>query len=292
MNSLIQINNQIQKLDLDIVDVLYCGYSTVALSPHSKSIYYGIGQQFNNFLTEKNMKLSPIAIRDFLMSRPWEPSTRNLKLNALVKIISNQPSVRGNPVLISAIREEIKQNVSRTKIDKAVRKGDYLEDVDFDDLVSRCNDEKMSFVMEFLFVTGCRVSEMINIRLSDIELNQSAAHIWVVGKGNKQRCVFTTKILIAEIKDIFKSINYLFDNERHKPQDRSNLWRNMKNIGIECGYEFIHPHIFRHSCAMKLKKEGKSPDFVKEYLGHDKVETTLEYYYHSKVDDEVIKLFN
>jgi len=288
----IQINSQIQSLNLDVIEALYCGNSTVALSPHSKAIYYGIGKQFNNFLAEKNMSLSPIAIKQFLMSRPWEPSTRNLKLNALVKIIANQYSIRGNPVLIAAVREAIKQNVSRTKIDKAVRKGDYLEDKDFDDLVSKCQDEKLSFIMEFLFVTGCRVSEMINVRLSDVESNETAAHIWVIGKGNKQRCVFTTNILIDEIKKTFNSINYLFDNKKHKPLDRSNLWKDMKKIGLETGYEFIHPHIYRHSTAMKLKKEGKSPDYVKEYLGHDNVKTTLEYYYHSKVDDDVVNLFN
>jgi len=292
LNSL-QINNtEIQELNLDVVEALYCGNSTVALSPHSKVIYYGIGRQFNNFLAEKNINLSPIAIQQFLMSRPWEPSTRNLKLNALVKIIANQYSVRGNPVLVAAIREAIKQNVFRTKIDKAVRKGDYLTDKDFDDLVSKCQKEKTSFIMEFLFVTGCRISEMINIRLSDIKISRDrSAHIAIIGKGNKQRVVYTMKILIDEIKNVFNSQNYLFDNNKHKPLDRKNLWKDMKKVGIETGYEFIHPHIFRHSTAMKLKEEGMTPDYVKEYLGHNSVKTTLEYYYHSKVESNVVKLF-
>jgi len=292
MDSLIQINNQVQKLNLDIVESLYCGNSTVALSLHSKSIYYGIGQQYNQFLTDKNMTVSPISIRDFLMSRPWESSTRNLKLNALIKIITNQPVLRGDPIFISAIRDAIRRVVPRIKIDKAVRSGDYLEDFDIDDLISRCNDPRMSFIMEFLFVTGCRISEMINIRLGDINLNGTTANIKVVGKGNKQRIVFAKKVLIEEIKEVFNSRKYLFDNKRYSNYDRSNLWRYIKEIGIETGYEFIHPHIFRHSCAMKLKKEGQSPDFVQQYLGHDKVETTLEYYYHSKVDENVVRLFN
>lgn len=272
--------------------MLYCGNTTMALSPHSKAIYNGIGNQYNQFLMEKNMTVSPISIREFLMSRPWEPSTRNLKLNALIKIIINQYSVRGNPVFAAAIRDAIRQTISRTKIDKAVRKGDYLEDSDIDDLISKCNDERISFIMEFLFITGCRVSEMIGIRLSDVQKNGVSASIKVVGKGNKQRVVFAKNVLIDEIKDVFKSNNYLFDNQRHNRYDRSNLWRYLKDIGIEAGYEFIHPHIFRHSCAMKLKKEGMSPDYVQQYLGHDKVETTLEYYYHSKVDDDIVNLFN
>ena len=73
--------------------------------------------------------------------------------------------------------------------------------------------------------------------------------------------------------------------------DRSNLWRDMKQAGIEAGFEFIHPHIFRHSCAMYLKAQGKTADYIQQYLGHEKVDTTIKYYFHHKVDRDVVELF-
>lgn len=291
MNSLTQINNQVQNLDLEIIEVLHCGDTNVALSPHSKAVYYGIGRQFNDYLVKKNMGLSPIAIKKFLESQPWQATTRNLKRNALMKIVINQPAVNGNPVLISAIKEAIRQEVPRVKIDESVRKGDYLTEDDLNDLISKVLDQRLAFIMEFLWMTGCRVSEMTGIRLGDINLQDGIANIRITGKGNKQRVVFIKEVIFKEVKNEFQSINYLFDNKVHKRMDRSNLWRDMKQAGIEAGFEFIHPHIFRHSTAMYLKAQGKTADYIQQYLGHKKLETTIDYYFHHKVDRDIVELF-
>jgi len=288
MNSLIQTNN-LSQVDLDIIDVLHIYNSTVPLSDKSKEIYFNIGSEFNQFLFNQKLRLSADAVKQFLFSKVWSEATYNLKLSALTKLISAQTN---DPMLIVAIKEAIRQSCKRVKINRAITKDDYLTESQVDDIISKCKTQT-GFLIEFLFKTGCRISEAINARLANIRKSNGIANIEVVGKGNKQRSVFTDIALINEIQEQFQGNVYLFETGKHTRFKRQNLWKDIKDAGSVSGYEFIYPHIFRHSCAEHLKSKGKDVKFVQKYLGHASPVVTIEFYFHDQPQgDDVVGLFN
>nr|MBC8182735.1 site-specific integrase [candidate division KSB1 bacterium] len=72
--------------------------------------------------------------------------------------------------------------------------------------------------------------------------------------------------------------------------NRVNIFRIIRKAGEKAGFS-IHPHTLRHSCAMHLKFMGKSPQYIQKYLGHSKVNITIEHYFHDKPEDEVMDIF-
>lgn len=286
---LTKITTDIQALDLNVIHQMHVHNSAIALNDSSKDLYTMIGGQYNQFLDDNNLSVSPLSVKQFLLSKEWKASTFNSKLNALRKIIANQSQVAGNFLLIAGIKEAINQTIKRVKLNEAITKDDYLTEQQINNVISYC-DERHGFIIEFLFKTGCRISEMINTKLDDIHENGKITKIDVIGKGNKQRHVFIDSYLLNYIKNCYLSQSYLFENTLHKQLNRSNVYKKVHQFGSMAGFN-IGNHTLRHSCAMHLKEAGKSPQYIQKYLGHKDVATTLKYYFHEKPDEEVIECF-
>jgi len=283
-------NGDIQQLDLSVIDILHVKNSSSALAKLSKETYNSTGVQYNNYLEETNQSVNIDSIKNYLYSQTWQPSTYNLKINALKKLILNQQHFLGNPILSSAIQEAFKQNIKRVKINKSIMREDYCTEDEIKEIVSK-NDEWIGFIIEYLFKTGCRVSEMINTKLVNIKSYNDTTEINIVGKGNKQRTVYIDPILYFDIKNHFFPKVYLFETKKHTPYDRSNVWDYTLRAGIVCGI-YLNPHKLRHSCAMHLKHQNKDSKYIQQYLGHTDVATTIEHYFHDKVESNVTQLFS
>lgn len=139
----------------------------------------------------------------------------------------------------------------------------------------------------FLYGTGCRVSELINLNLNDF----SATEKWVkvMGKGQKERLVPLTEALysllekyLAESRPVLAGSNAagnaLFLNDRGHRPSRIDIWRWLASWSVKAGFsEPVHPHRFRHGCATALLEGGADLRSIQMLLGHSSIQTTQIY---------------
>ena len=141
-------------------------------------------------------------------------------------------------------------------------------------------------MLELAYGSGLRVSELVNLRLS--ALNLEARLVMVYGKGNKERMVpfgsGARRALIAYLKngrpELLKErqSNVLFVARAGRPMTRQAFFKNLKNwaIGVP-GLDQVHPHALRHSFATHLLLGGADLRSVQEMLGHSDISTTQIY---------------
>jgi integrase/recombinase XerD len=151
-------------------------------------------------------------------------------------------------------------------------------------------------VLELLYACGTRVSELINIKISDLFFDDDV--IRVFGKGSKERIIpigrsavnWTNKYLKGSrvlLMKKSKSENYLFLNNRGTKLSRMGVWKIVDRYVKEAGIEKeVHPHTFRHSFATHLLEGGADLRAVQEMLGHADISTTQIY---THIDRDYIK---
>ncbi len=151
-------------------------------------------------------------------------------------------------------------------------------------------------ILELLYSSGLRVSELIELKITDLFLDDEV--IRVLGKGSKQRIVpigssaieWMNQYMIKSrplLEKKAKSKNYVFLNTRGTKLSRMGLWKIVDRYTKEAGIEKeVHPHTFRHSFATHLLEGGANLRSVQEMLGHSDISTTQIY---THVDREYIK---
>ncbi len=151
-------------------------------------------------------------------------------------------------------------------------------------------------IIETLYSSGLRVSELINLKISN--LYKDVAFLRVLGKGNKERLVpigsDALKFVIIYINEIRCHVNvqsgyedFIFLNRRGKNLTRVMIFTIIKNLAKKIGLKKnISPHTFRHSFATHLIEGGADLRAVQEMLGHESI-TTTEIYTH--LDREYLK---
>ena len=174
--------------------------------------------------------------------------------------------------------------------------GKYLPEVLTIDEVDRLLDitpkDAFTFrnrcILELLYSTGIRISELVGLKLENLSLNDSL--IKVMGKGSKERVVplndITTDYLRDYITDVrpkmLKKVqtDYLFLNNHGKPITRQAVFKMIKARALEVGIKKnISPHTMRHSFATHMLEGGADIRFIQELLGHSDAQTT-EIYTH------------
>ncbi len=136
-------------------------------------------------------------------------------------------------------------------------------------------------MLELLYATGLRVSELINIKLSDINIDE--CYVKVFGKGGKERLVVFGSKAQSYIKRYLRirkntKSDALFLTRLKKPISRIEFWRQLKQIAINAGItKKISPHTLRHSFATHLLTGGADIRVVQEMLGHSSISTTQIY---------------
>lgn len=146
-------------------------------------------------------------------------------------------------------------------------------------------------LLEFMYATGCRVSEAVGTNLDDIDLEEKVVRL--MGKGSKQRLVplgsYARNSVVAylnagrgelERRSTAKvpERRALFLNKRGKRISRQSVWEIVKTAGGRAGItKPLHPHTLRHSFATHLIQGGADVRTVQELLGHASVTTTQIY---------------
>jgi integrase/recombinase XerD len=153
--------------------------------------------------------------------------------------------------------------------------------------LSKQEGHRNKAIIETLYGCGLRVSELVNLRLTDIHYGEG--FVVVTGKGNKQRLVPVSGKALKEI-DIYKLYrnrlpaiydqNILFLNRRGSKLSRAMIFTMIKDLAGKAGIrKNISPHTFRHSFATHMIEAGADLRAVQEMLGHESILTT-EIYTH------------
>jgi len=143
-------------------------------------------------------------------------------------------------------------------------------------------------MLEFAYATGVRVSELLNLKKSDLFLKDEVVRIF--GKGSKERLVpigshaiywmeqYLTKVRPVLAKKKFESKDYVFLNYRGKKLSRMGFFKILRGYVVQAGIDKnVHPHTIRHSFATHLLERGADIRVVQELLGHSKISTTQIY---------------
>jgi integrase/recombinase XerD len=142
-------------------------------------------------------------------------------------------------------------------------------------------------ILELLYATGLRVSELVSLNVPDIDFQESYIRCW--GKGSRERIVYLYPKALAELKSYLdtarivlvgprKDETALFVNHRGERLTRQWVWNILKTCSKKAGIdERITPHTLRHSFATHLLQNGASLRHVQELLGHSSISTTQVY---------------
>ena len=178
---------------------------------------------------------------------------------------------------------------------------DTLSEKEIDQLIAQIDlslpeGERNRAILETLYGCGLRVSELTELKLSDLFFEEN--FIRVIGKGNKQRLIpisnYTIKFINIYRNEIRVHIpiqkgfeDYLFLNRRGKKLTRVMIFTIIKQLTEKAGIrKKISPHTFRHSFATHLLKNGADLRSIQMMLGHESI-TTTEIYTH--LDDTMIR---
>ena len=146
-------------------------------------------------------------------------------------------------------------------------------------------DIRNKAMLEIIYATGLRVSELVNLKIYDIDINE--ALVRTMGKGSKERIIPIGEYAIEAIKNYLKvrgsflkkEINdYLFLNNHGKKMTRQGFFKILKKIAKEKNIKKeISPHTLRHSFATHMINNGADLKTIQELLGHSDISTTQIY---------------
>ena len=177
--------------------------------------------------------------------------------------------------------------ISNPKVEKKLPKYLTINEIETILNVPDMNDKigiRDAFILELLYVSGIRVSELVNIKLNDIE--ESQRRIKILAKGNKERyvlygsrCSELLKKYISVRSDFLKYPNdYLILSKTGRKINTREVRNIINRIKTKAGVSIsISPHTFRHTFATHMLNEGADIRAVQELLGHENLSTTTIY---------------
>lgn len=194
------------------------------------------------------------------------------------------------------IKTDVAVAISRPKLRKLIPKTLSIEDVDvlLDIKFTSVFDYRNKAMLELLYGTGLRISELINLKVFDFDY--TACIIRVMGKGRKERIIplgeysiYYIKLYLEHRKDLLhgKTSEYMFLNNRGDRISRQGFFKILKKLLQEKGLNpDVSPHTLRHSFATHLLSRGADLRTIQELLGHSDVSTTKIY---THVADDKVK---
>lgn len=239
-----------------------------------------------NYCESKKIKINKISkneIQEYIrfINKDLNSSTtsRNIStLKSFYKYLLLDKEITQNPM----------SDINNPKMKKKLPKVLTEEEVDrlLDINLQTDFDYRNKAMLELMYSSGLRVSELINLKVNDIDLQQELVRIF--GKGSKERIIPLNEYAVSALNDymndhranLFKHgyNDYLFLNNHGLPMTRQGFFKNLKKIALEKGIETdFSPHTLRHSFATHLLKHGADLRSIQELLGHSDISSTQIY---------------
>lgn len=221
--------------------------------------YYGIMRE------QRHIKMSTMQTRLHYLSSFWD-------------FMITEEMVHSNPV----------KRVGLLKLEKTIKKPYSSEEME--SLRSNCIELRDRAIVEFLYSTGIRVSELVSLNVGDIEMGKQ--ELIVYGKGSKERKTYLTdsakfylrRYLQVRCKDEGITLEdlqalplFVTLDRPHNRLTVAGIQYMLRQLGERSKVKNVHPHRFRRTIATDLLNRGMPIEQVKEFLGHEKLDTTMIY---------------
>lgn len=244
------------------------------------------------FLRENEISSTPISIDEDTIQQFIYEIAKKINPRSQARIISGLRSFFDYLIFEDYRKTNPTDLIEAPKIGRKLP--DTLAENEINELISAIDlsnpqGERNRTIIETMYCCGLRVSELINLKISDLFFDEG--FIRVIGKGNKQRYVpihYTTqKYVLFYIRDIRPHIkpqkgfeDTIFLNRRGKDLTRQMIFIILKDLAIKIDLnKKISPHTLRHSFATHLLKNGADLRAIQQMLGHESI-TTTEVYVH------------
>lgn len=227
------------------------------------------------------LKYSEEDVRDYLEYLYSRGLSRNTISRKLSSIRSFYRYMEDEGKIFQNYFKEVSNPKKKSLLPKYARDSDLekmFHAFSLDDVLGQRN----ALVLEMLYATGVRVSELVNICVGDINLYDKTIHI--LGKGRKERVVFfgsyCEDVLRKYLNDGYLKLNqkqskYLFLNKNGEKLSSRYVRKIIDMAVLKCGVDYhISPHTLRHTFATDMLNNGADLMTVKELLGHSSVNTT------------------
>lgn len=255
------------------------------LSKNTLKLYKIYIEEFLNLLHKPIEEVSPNDIRAYLYNIQKQRGISNRTLDSRRTTLSSFFSWSAAEGYLSSNPMVTIKPIKYTRKPRQPMSGVQTENVR-----ESCETIRERAMVEFLYSTGCRVSELVCLNKNDIDLN--TCEVTLLGKGNKYRTSYMSIKSMLLLKAYFDSRKD--DNEAvfvtykspYRRMSKSAVERSVKKIGERCGMPKLYPHLFRHTIATNWLAKGKDVTQLKEFLGHESLETTMIY---AKVNKSKVK---
>ncbi|SHH30907.1 tyrosine recombinase XerD subunit [Thermosyntropha lipolytica DSM 11003] len=271
---------------------LFMAYLTYerGLSPNSVAAYNRDLEKFYAFLQEKGMnnKIEDIGRDDILEFLAWQLNhgmahtsvARSLScLKSFYKFLQMEGYIEKNPVLnleTPKVKRKLPAVLSVEEIEKIMQQPNVLTPLGIRDRA----------MLELMYGTGVRVSELLSLKLDDINL--TAGFLRCLGKGSKERIVPVNKTALDWVQRyLARARNFLIKNHLEKSlfvnangrrMSRQGFFKILARYAEQAGIKKeVTPHTLRHSFATHLLENGADLRVVQELLGHADISTTQIY---------------
>ncbi len=286
------------KIDDAIDDFLnYCVFEK-GLSDRTKESYKNDLDIYLEFMNDLNIynvdNIKSSDIKEFIKERNNESSSTVAHNLTVIKNF-HKYLLKENYV-----KEDEALFIERPKLKKALPKVLSIDDVDklLDIPLNSEFDYRNKAMLELMYGCGLRVSELINLEINDIDINN--CQIRILGKGSKERDIPLGEYSIYFLNEYLKiresllkkkSCNKLFLNNHGSGISRQGFFKMLKKLLKEKGINTnVSPHTLRHSFATHLVNRGADLRSIQEMLGHSDISTTK--IYTSVADEKVIDDYN
>ncbi|MEZ9819597.1 site-specific tyrosine recombinase XerD [Shewanella sp. 10N.286.45.A1] len=263
-------------------------WSTKGLSDNTLSAYRTDLRHFDRHQQLKGLKLvesSQFDVRDYLAAR----FDKGFAKTSSARMMSSLRRFFGYLVVNKQISTDPMALLESPKL--ARKLPDSLSEDDIDRLLSEpqaddpieCRDKAM---LELLYATGLRVSELVGLTMEQLSLRQGLVRI--VGKGGKERLVPLGELAVSEVESYLKfarvellkgkQSDVLFPSKRAQQMTRQTFWHRIKLYALRANISTeLSPHTLRHAFATHLLNHGADLRVVQLLLGHSDLSTTQIY---------------
>lgn len=267
----------VQDLVPQLVKIYLVVKKTEGLAEGTLENYWRILKSFFEWSRKQPEEIVANDIRMFLYFYQQDHSVSNRTLDKYREMICwffgwahKEEYISHDPTTsIKPIKHEIKERQALTQLEL-----EYLR--------KACKTPRQKAILEFLYSTGCRVSEMIQVKKEDINWKDNTVHLF--GKGQKHRTSFINAKAEVAIKDYLATrhdeCEFLFVSERApihgiKKESIEKIIRELAQMSDITRH--VTPHILCHTCATQALESGMPIEDVSKLLGHAQVNTTMIY---------------